>query len=309
MWKQSNNNYESFSLSLITEYQEALEKSKERLFQYKEIQQYVPYISILPIQWHLSHHGEASVYGIIGLSQNILQNMQSSKKLIETLSLNKTPQNIIDFLLIHESLHTIFSITFQNLYQKHKDILEIFHRKILPETASEDKELSYNKEYICEKYHVSLSGTHEKNVETFLEKYFDALKKDMIIETRIKKAPYILPYSSNDLFKKYQTTKTIAVEILYNQDKQSFIKKTLTGMYAWGDLEKRIKSFNDLYREEGMVNYIAWLLTDTDVMEVNRYCKQDNEKLNLTKKLQQKWISVEECFTKIRTWQDINNIY
>ena len=131
----------------------------------------------------------------------------------------------------------------------------------------------------------------------------------MIKEITVGWWSYILPYNFKELLKKYETAEPIAIEILYNEDKQSFVKKIITGMYAGDDLEKRIKSYEDLYREEGMVNYIAWLITGIDIMEVNRYCRQDQEKVNLTQKLQQKGISLEECFAKIKTWQDIINMY
>ncbi|MEI8092432.1 MAG: hypothetical protein WCG98_10115 [bacterium] len=44
-------------------------------------------------------------------------------------------------------------------------------------------------------------------------------------------------------------------------------------------------------------------------MEFNTYYDQDPKKLELTKKLQQKNISLQECFEKIKTWQDIRGMY
>lgn len=291
------------------DYKSALDICQQRLSSYQELQDYTPYISLVPLQKHMTNCGESSSCGVLWISQNILQHMMVKKNLVENLWEQQIPQHIIDFLLVHESLHTKFSITFQYMYKQHKDMLTLLHDHIIPEAIQNKHQLEYNESFITEKCHTTLAMVPHINVEQFMYKYFDALAKDMIVDPKNEWMPCILPYGTKFLLEKYQQSKSIATEILYNQDKQAYSQKLLTGLFAGQDLEKKIKTWEELYEEEWMVNYIAWLLTNVDIDEFNIYCPQDQKKIALTKKLQQKNISRQECFEKIKTWQDISWIY
>jgi len=301
--------YENYSLFLTPEQKDSVKNIKDRLYTYKEIQPYASYISVLPLKEHLSHSAQWLGRGIVSISPRILQEMKASEGLLDNLQWNQIFQKIINFLLVHESLHIIFSIGFQYLYKNHKDLLDTFHNHILQEAIREENEVSYDKDFIEKKSHFLLAGENSPNIETFMEKYFWALQKNMIIEPKTAWIWYALPFNLDFSFKEYSKAKSIATEILYNQDKQSFSKKLLTWFHASEDIEQRIKTLYELWEEEWLVNYIAWLMTGIDVTEVNKYCPQDLTKLEFTKKLQEKGLSIDECLSRVKTWQDINNLY
>lgn len=66
-------------------YKEALDICKQRLSIYQELQDYTPYISIVPLQKHVSHYGEAASCGIVGISPKILQKITTTESLVENI--------------------------------------------------------------------------------------------------------------------------------------------------------------------------------------------------------------------------------
>ncbi|MEI8092433.1 MAG: hypothetical protein WCG98_10120 [bacterium] len=70
------------------------------------------------------------------------------------------------------------------MYNQHKDILAVLHDHIIPEAIQNKYQLEYNETFITERWHMTLAGAPNMQVEQFMQKYFDALTKNMVIDPK-----------------------------------------------------------------------------------------------------------------------------